>query len=197
VVDRYLDSNNTRRIIFYNNGNIKQILFIKKEIINGVVYSYYPNGLLRSKHEMIKDSIAIGSSWEYFKTGQIHKYRFYNNQGNLIYLRVYDIFGNVIKEEGSVLGNIIEKDTIIEGKTKLVIHPQLIHPPFCSTFLSSVKILDKSKEINILTTATKDTTLYIDYSSSPFEIEVIANLIDTLHNKTHKTVLNLEIKEHN
>ncbi len=60
---------------------------------------YYENGNLEYFANYYRGK-KVGSVWEYYETGRIKKYWFYNPIGQAIYGIEFDFNGNVIKEEG-------------------------------------------------------------------------------------------------
>lgn len=88
------------------NGLLESEIEFKNDTQDGYAYWYYINGKVESKSFWINGK-TFGDAYYYYDTGILESYRSFDYQGHIRYLTKYDSSGLKIKEEGTVLGQLV------------------------------------------------------------------------------------------
>ncbi len=91
---------------YYEEGALKQVGWYKKGKKEGVSKYFYLDGNIASVSNWSNDN-QIGHDVVYYPGGALRKYAYYDPYGTLLFVKDYDINGNVVNEMGSPL--VIEK----------------------------------------------------------------------------------------
>lgn len=97
---------NGYRIKYDEQGNIESKTFFKNGLPNGKSYWYYKDGKLESESTWI-DGKQFGGAVFYYPNGNLKKYTATDFEEHTRYIRWYDEEGNFVKEQGTVLGQLL------------------------------------------------------------------------------------------
>jgi hypothetical protein len=96
---------NGKYVEFYPNGNLLVEKEFKEGVLSGYTKYYYEDGVLKGKLYYV-DNKPFGHAYFYFENGNIDTYSSFDFLGNARYVRKYDLNGDIIKDEGSALGQM-------------------------------------------------------------------------------------------
>lgn len=124
-VEYFNNKRNGMSIFYYENGNIQSLEKYVNDTIDGEAFSFFSTGTLKKK-TIMKMGIQDGVYYSFYPTGSIKEYRkfingkkegygedYWEKDGNikgvyfsrgdtLVYRRLFDTLGYVIKTEGDV-----------------------------------------------------------------------------------------------
>ena len=88
---------------FYSSGKPEKILTFINGEAEGHEYFFYESSALQSRR-IYKNDKPVGYTENYFdhSISMLQSVFIFNDSGNLIYRRIYDTIGKVMKEEGQI-----------------------------------------------------------------------------------------------
>jgi hypothetical protein len=114
---------------YYSNKKIRSIsIYNNDTLLDGVQTFLYPSGDTQRTINWIRNK-KVGEELEYYRTGTIKDYSFYNLNQKKIYERSYDSSGKLTEEVGEISPLIfLDRDTFDKHKT-LLADIYSVHPP--------------------------------------------------------------------
>lgn len=98
-------------ISYFRNGKVQSKCNLKNDLPDGMTYWFYENGNKKSESYWIQGK-QFGNAKFYFSDGNLDTYNFYDFQENVRYIKKYSEDGKVIKDEGSIIGQLLlEQDS--------------------------------------------------------------------------------------
>jgi antitoxin component YwqK of YwqJK toxin-antitoxin module len=91
---------------YSEDGVLESVINFKNGLQDGYAYWYFKNGKVESKSFWLKGK-SFGDAYYYYSSGLLESYRSFDFQEHNRYLIKYDSNGLKIKEEGTVLGQLL------------------------------------------------------------------------------------------
>jgi len=121
---------------YYENGQLKAIGICKNGVQDSTWTWYYENGKIEEKTTW-RNNKLFGLRLQNYPNGTLNKYKFYDFQGDLAYLRMYNENGSLLKEEGNPLVMVnISNDFNNQVGSRLESEIYVAVPPECQIELS-------------------------------------------------------------
>lgn len=95
------DTINGETFSFYSSGFLEHTSILKMGLPNGVSYGYYNNGKMKEYRQWV-DGLKQGYGEDYWEKDGSIKAIYYARNDTVIYRRLFDTLGYVIKMEGDV-----------------------------------------------------------------------------------------------
>ena len=153
-VETYYDSGlkNGWHRRYYEDGKIKSKISFKKGLLEGASQWYFPNGKVSEEANWINNK-PFGNSIFYYENGSVKTYNCFDFQEHNRYLIKYDINGQKIKEEGTVLGQLLYEvnlDSIPVNKPWIVKVSVAVPPNTKVNVILGKLVKSELKEITLL-----------------------------------------------
>lgn len=94
---------------YYPNGNLEMNQNYEDGILKGYSKFFYENSTLKEEVYFVGEK-PFGHAYYYYPSGSLETYSSFDFMGNARYVRKYDERGNIIKDQGAVLGQMLVKE---------------------------------------------------------------------------------------
>jgi hypothetical protein len=113
---------------YFENGKLGSIGRYKEGQQDSVWLFYLPSGKIRTMNTFLKGK-PFGLTIDYFESGQLKHYKYFAFQGELHYIKSYDIKGHSVSDQGDPIPMIIVDDTLWNKEKKFHVDIHVATPP--------------------------------------------------------------------
>jgi hypothetical protein len=139
-------------IRYFENGRVKSKVPFKKGLREGTSQWYFPNGKVSEEANWLNNK-PFGNSIFYYENGSVETFNCFDFQEHNRYLIKYDINKKKIREEGTVLGQLLYETNLdsIPTNTPIILKISVADPPNRDVNVVIGKLVnDELKEIRRL-----------------------------------------------
>jgi len=131
---------------YYRTGSLEAVTLFNNGKVDSIQHRYYENGYTKSIYNF-KQDIFSGQQLDFYENGDIKEYSLYAVLGEekLLFIRRYDLNGNVSEQEGSPFTDIFFNADNYRKGDSIKIKAFYAKPPSMISEVSIIKMEDKFK----------------------------------------------------